>query len=177
MTPNPISFAIIVGHDDRRGIGLAGTIPWHHPEDLQFFKRTTMGGTVIMGRKTWDSLPPRFRPLPGRLNIVLSRTLGRASLDDSVRCRVASSLQDALEIAAAEHWDPIFVIGGASLYEQAIQHNRCSELIVSHVAGDYHCDAQFPPYADGWKQVETDQSLAPEVVVRRYRRKEIPRQV
>lgn len=67
-------FAAIVAYDDARGIGRDGTIPWHEPEDLRFFSRATRGGVVVYGRRTYDSLPPAYRPLPGRHNVVLSST-------------------------------------------------------------------------------------------------------
>lgn len=97
-------------------IGRGGDIPWHVPEDLQHFKQLTMGHTVVMGRRTWDSLPARVRPLPGRRNVVLSRQSGFVA--DGAE--VVASLDQAL--TDAETW----VVGGAQIYSLALpQASRC----------------------------------------------------
>ena len=91
-------------------IGRDGTIPWHLPEDLARFKRVTMGHTVVMGRRTWDSLPTRFRPLPGRRNIVLTRNSGL----EAPGAEVVGSI-DAIN-ADGQTW----VIGGSEIYHLAL---------------------------------------------------------
>ncbi|WP_088313871.1 dihydrofolate reductase [Kineosporia sp. R_H_3] len=88
-------------------IGVGGTLPWHLPEDLKHFSRLTTGSVVVMGRRTWESLPPRFRPLPGRTNVVLTRSPGY----DAPGAEVVGSVAEAL----ARHPDP-WVIGGAEVY-------------------------------------------------------------
>ena len=90
-------------------IGRDGAIPWHLPEDLARFKTLTMGHTVVMGRRTWDSLPTRFRPLPGRRNIVLTRNSGF----DAPGAEVVGSIDDAIE-------DQTWVIGGSEIYHLAL---------------------------------------------------------
>jgi dihydrofolate reductase len=95
-------------------IGKRNALPWHLPEDLAHFKRITMGKPVIMGRKTWDSLPPKFRPLPGRRNIVVTRD-GTWQAQGS-ECAASVSEAGALCGIAPE----ICVIGGAQIYEQAL---------------------------------------------------------
>ncbi|WP_062312958.1 dihydrofolate reductase [Demequina rhizosphaerae] len=114
-------------------IGLDGTMPWHLPEDLAHFQALTRGHAVIMGRRTWESLPPRFRPLPGRVNVVVT---SGAVPEGAFR---ASSLDDALAIAAehardAERW----VIGGAGLFAEALAHADALEIteIDAVVEGD-----------------------------------------
>ena len=97
-----------------RAIGRDNTLPWHLPEDLAHFRRTTQGAPVLMGRKTWDSLPARFRPLPGRRNLVLSR---QATLQ-CPGAEVVSSVDQALALCAGV--PQVFVIGGAELYAQAL---------------------------------------------------------
>ena len=94
-------------------IGKDNTIPWHLPEDLARFKQLTQGHPVIMGRKTWDSLPPRFRPLPGRKNVVITRQTDW-SADGAF---AASSLDDA--IALCSEAPQVWVLGGAQIYAQA----------------------------------------------------------
>jgi len=90
-------------------IGRDGTIPWHLPEDLARFKTLTMGHTVVMGRRTWDSLPDRFRPLPGRRNIVLTRNSGF----EAPGAEVVGSIDDAID-------DQTWVIGGSEIYHLAL---------------------------------------------------------
>ena len=106
-------------------IGASGTMPWHLPEDLRHFRSTTSGCPVVMGRRTWDSFPSRFRPLPGRTNIVITRD-DALELTGAVRAR---SLPEALELAATEAGPDgtIWVIGGGSIYADAI---AAAELLV-----------------------------------------------
>jgi dihydrofolate reductase len=127
-------------------IGKENALPWHLPEDLAHFKQTTMGCPVIMGRKTWDSLPPRFRPLPGRINVVLTR-------QESWRengARPFYSLGEALFFC--EHFAHVWVIGGAELYAQALPF--ASTAVVTEINADYDGDAFAPEFGKQW--VETD---------------------
>ena len=114
-------------------------MPWHVPEDLAHFKAVTMGAPVVMGRKTWDSLSPRFRPLPGRRNVVLSTTLDAAEGAD-----VARSVD---EVLAAGH-DELWVIGGAGVYEAFLPH--ADEVVVTEVDGSFPGDTFAPRLDDGW---------------------------
>lgn len=129
-------FAIIAAMDENRGIGKNNQLPWHLSADLKHFAAVTKGGTVIMGRKTWESLPGTYRPLKDRLNVVVSR--GELDLPEGVK--LAHSLDEALELAEGK----TFVIGGATLYAEAIQHPSCKELILTEVDGEADCDAFFP---------------------------------
>lgn len=137
-------FAIIVAVDENRGIGKAGKLPWHLPSDLKHFSKLTTGGTVIMGRKTWESLPDKYRPLPGRLNIVMSRSPQLSeSLPDGVFA--AHSLSESVEKAGtAQPTKSIFLIGGGELFQQALHHPECQRLFVTEVMGDFECDTFFP---------------------------------
>lgn len=133
-----MNFSIISALDKNRGIGKNNGLPWHLAADLKHFSETTKGGTVIMGRKTWDSLPEKYRPLPGRQNIVISRS--EVALPAGTL--LAHSLDEALNLS-----DPTrkaFVIGGATLYAEAIQHPACNELILTQIEGSFDCDAFFP---------------------------------
>lgn len=122
-----------------RAIGKAGALPWHAPADLRHFKTTTNGSPVIMGRRTWESLP--FKPLPGRQNfVVASRPVDNPG---AVRC---SSLQNALELAATARPARVFVIGGQALYEQAIK--VADVLYVTQVAADVADADAFAPVID-----------------------------
>lgn len=125
---------IIAAMNTRRVIGRNGTMPWHLPEDLGRFKSVTMGGTVVMGRKTFASIG---HPLPGRRNIILSRTMQSAEGAEIVR-----GLEEALAAAAGD--DSVFIIGGAELYRDALE--RADELQLTIVDDPADGDTFFPPY-------------------------------
>lgn len=108
-------------------IGRDGGMPWHVPEDLAHFKAVTLGSAVVMGRRTWESFPERFRPLPGRRNIVLTRDDAWES-DGAERAR---SLDDALTLVGDDH---VWVIGGGSLYAEAIGRADVIELTELDIA-------------------------------------------
>lgn len=99
-------------------IGRGGDMPWYAPEDLAHFKTVTLGAPVIMGRKTWESFPPRFRPLPGRTNIVITSSVTSQVEKDGALW--VSSLDDALAAAAAGQPETIWVMGGGSVYAEAL---------------------------------------------------------
>lgn len=127
-------------------IGDGERMPWHLPEDLAHFRRVTMGCPVVMGRRTWDSVPLRFRPLPGRSNIVVSRDAGWAG-EGAQR---AGSLDEALRLAraAAATTEPpaprIFVIGGGQLYAQAIA--AADELFLTEIDIEAEGSVRFPAW-------------------------------
>lgn len=126
-------------------IGKDNTIPWHIPEDLAFFKENTVGLPVVMGRLTWDSLPPKFRPLPGRRNIVLTRD--RTWSADGAE--VVSGLDEALALAGDTE---VVVMGGGQVYAQAMPH--ATRLIVTEVDLDVDGDATAPPIGPEWSPTE-----------------------
>ena len=123
-------------------IGKNGAMPWHLPEDLAHFKRLTLGLPVIMGRKTWDSLPPRFRPLPGRTNVVITRQSGWR--DDGAL--PASSLADALTLCGQA--EEVWVIGGAQIYAQA--EPLAHRIEVTEIAQNLDGDAFAPLLGPRW---------------------------
>ncbi|SHE35169.1 dihydrofolate reductase [Modicisalibacter ilicicola DSM 19980] len=131
-------------------IGVDNRLPWHLPEDLKFFKRITLGKPLVMGRKTFDSIG---RPLPGRLNIVVTR-------DTSFQregVRVCHDLADALALAErqaiAEGVDEIAVIGGGEIFTQAMP--RASRLYLTEIDTTLEGDAYFPPLDDRqWQEIE-----------------------
>ena len=131
-------------------IGIKGQLPWHLPEDLAHFKRTTLGCPVIMGRKTWDSIPPKFRPLPGRTNVVITRQADWR--EDGVI--PANNLLEALSIC--EHMsiilDPspeqVWVIGGAQIYAQALP--LAKRVVITEIDADFEGDAFAPELGADW---------------------------
>ena len=133
-------------------IGRNNTLPWHLPEDLAHFKRTTLGCPVIMGRKTWDSLPPKFRPLPGRTNIVVTRDAGWQAVG-AVR---AGSVEDA--IAACAGAPDVWVIGGAQLYRVA--EPLASSAVVTEIDADFEGDAFAPELGPAWTEVSRERLMS-----------------
>ena len=131
-------------------IGLNGVMPWHLPEDMAHFKQQTAGAPVIMGRKTWDSLPPRFRPLPGRRNIVITRQPD-LQVDGAER---VSSLQAAVAVCERDAAPEAWVIGGAQIYAEA--EPLAHRAIVTEIARDYGGDAWAPRFGAGWHEIERE---------------------
>jgi dihydrofolate reductase len=117
-------------------IGRDNALLWHLPEDMKHFRRVTAGHAVVMGRKTWDSLPARFRPLPGRRNLVLTRQAGW----HAAGAEAMTTLPDALQALAGQ--DRVFVIGGAQVYAEAMP--IADELLLTELHRDYEGDATFP---------------------------------
>jgi dihydrofolate reductase len=121
-------------------IGRDGRLPWHLPEDLRLFRETTLGATVVMGRRTWDSLPAAVRPLPGRRNVVLSTRRGW----EAPGAAVAGSLEAAVAGADGDVW----VIGGATVYAAALQ--LADRLVVTELAEPFEGDVRAPEIPPGW---------------------------
>jgi dihydrofolate reductase len=137
MPPSPTPRVNLIYARAANGvIGRDDALPWHLPEDLAHFKRTTAGAPVVMGRRTWDSLPPRFRPLPGRDNVVVTRQAGWSAPG----ARAAAGLDAALALCAdaPETW----VIGGAQIYAQAAAIAR--RAVVTEIGRDFEGDAHAP---------------------------------
>jgi dihydrofolate reductase len=127
--------SIIVAMDDNQLIGQDNALPWHLPADLGYFKRTTTGKTVLMGRKTYESIG---RPLPSRRNVIISRNTDfRAE-----GCEVVSSIDQALELS--RHDDEVMVMGGASFYEQMLP--NVDRLYITQIEGTHEGDAYFPVF-------------------------------
>jgi dihydrofolate reductase len=133
-------------------IGRDNTIPWRLPEDMARLKRLTTGWPVIMGRKTWDSLPVKFRPLPGRINIVITR---QPDWKDT-GATTAASLADALALCAssAEVW----ILGGAQIYAQAMP--LAHRIEVTEIAEDIKGDAFAPTLGPEWRQAAREDHVS-----------------
>ena len=125
-------------------IGVNGGLPWHLPEDLAHFKRCTLGCPVIMGRKTWDSLPPKFRPLPGRANVVVTR---QADWQSPGALR-AESLESAMALCGDA--PNVWVIGGAQLYALALP--LAATAVVTEIDTDVAGDAFAPTFGPQWQE-------------------------
>ncbi len=136
MTQHP-PLALIAARARNGVIGLDNRMPWHLPEDLAYFKRVTLGKPVVMGRKTFESIG---RPLPGRLNIVVTRNPDW----QAVGVQVAHSLDAALALAAAAAPEEIMLIGGAELYRQALP--QADVLYLTEIDAEFAGDAFFPGF-------------------------------
>lgn len=128
-------------------IGRGGSMPWHLPEDLAHFKRTTEGHPVIMGRRTWESFPEKYRPLPGRTNIVVSRQ--KPDPADYPGAVVVGSLEDAFsEARRSEGADEVWIIGGGQVYAEAAGHANAALVTVIDSAEEG--DTYAPALANSW---------------------------
>jgi len=141
------ALAAVYAADEAGGIGQGGALPWHLPADMAYFRKLTseapapLQNAVLMGRKTFASIPERFRPLPKRLNIVLSRH--GAEVPPGVL--MASSIAEALRLVDARgDVHRLFVIGGAEIYAQALADARCTTVYRTQVRGRFPCDAFVP---------------------------------
>lgn len=133
-------------------IGRDNTIPWRLPEDMARLKRLTTGWPVIMGRKTWDSLPVKFRPLPGRTNIVITR---QPDWKDT-GAETAASLADALALcpSSAEVW----ILGGAQIYAQAMP--LADRIEVTEIAETIEGDAYAPTLGPEWREAAREDHVS-----------------
>lgn len=148
----------IVAMTPERVIGKDNDLPWRLPEDLKMFKKTTAGHPVVMGRKTWDSLG-KYKPLPGRQNIVITR-------DEEWREEGATVIYSPGELQNIELLDEhIFVIGGAQIYQLFLPH--LDEIIISHVYKNYNGDTRFPEFDEYFSDYEVLE-VYEEFEVRRY---------
>jgi len=127
---------LIVAYDDQFGIGKDGTIPWKCKEDMEFFKKTTDGCTVIFGRKTWTSLK---KPLSNRLSIVISKTLEEQKNGPSIYSSLVTAIHDTEKDLSG-----VFICGGAQIYREALQLGLPTTLYMTHIKGNYNCDTFFP---------------------------------
>ena len=138
--------SIVVAMDDNRLIGSKNQLPWHLPADLAYFKKLTTGKSILMGRKTYDSIG---RPLPNRRNIVITRN-SNISIPG---CEVVSSIDDALELTKDDL--EVMVIGGASLCEQLLP--KVNRLYITKIDGEFEGDVFFPKYDDfDWREVSCE---------------------
>lgn len=138
--------ALIVAVAQNGVIGTRGTMPWHITEDFRHFKEVTLGHSVIMGRKTYESIG---RPLPRRRNIIISRN-SELQIDG---CEVASSLEAAVEMCRGE--EEVFVIGGGEIYRQAMP--IAHKLYITHVGLEADGDTRFPEIDGSWREVRREE--------------------
>lgn len=130
-------------------IGADGGMPWHLPEDLAHFKRVTEGHPVVMGRKTWESFPEKYRPLPGRTNIVVTRQEGWGSTPGASGAVVLSNVEEALvEAQFSPGGSEVWVIGGAQVFGQVLA--DCNVAVITVINTDVTGDTQAPELGPEW---------------------------
>ncbi|MDR2556047.1 MAG: dihydrofolate reductase [Fibromonadaceae bacterium] len=135
-------------------IGKDNKLPWHLPADLHFFKKTTLGHPIIMGRKNFESIG---KVLPGRTNIVLTRN---ASFAEAENLKVAHSLEEAFEIARETGTDECFVIGGAEIYKEALP--LCQKLYITKVHGIFEGNTFMPEFEKDFRKISSVSNLKDE---------------
>lgn len=141
---------IIVAFDENNVIGNNGKIPWNLPGDMKLFKQRTIGNSVIMGRKTWESLPKK--PLPDRYNIVITSQVGNYEDLSSVNLSFVDSIHKSIRKANKKLPDKdIFVIGGGEIYSAFLKSGVVDKIIVTRVSGKHTGDSYFPNIGDEWK--------------------------
>jgi dihydrofolate reductase len=138
---NGIALIWAQAHD--RVIGVAGALPWHLPEDMALFRRLTTGSTVVMGRRTWESLPERFRPLPGRTNVVLTS-------DATWSANGAQRAGSVADVLGRHH--PLWVIGGGAVYAAFLPH--ADRLVVTEVDLRVDGDTWAPAIGPDWQRID-----------------------
>ena len=152
MNTTPLPLALIAALARNRVIGLDNRMPWHLPADLRHFKAMTLGKPIIMGRKTWDSLG---RPLPGRLNLVVSRQPGLQLEDAEVFADLGTAIARAEQWAREQGVAELMLIGGGQLYAQALP--LAQRLYLTRIDAEPAGDAFFPPFEEAdWQRVAHD---------------------
>lgn len=139
-------------------IGKDGQLPWNLPDDMKFFQRTTLNHYVISGRKNYESIPDRFRPLRDRTNIVVTRGTNYQA-PGAIVCH---SLEEALDIAQKAEVKEVFLIGGGQLYKEAFDAGLVDRLYLTTVHAKPAGDVYFPAIGEGWKEVWAEKHKADE---------------
>ena len=144
--------SLIVAVSENKVIGKDSDLVWHLPTDMKFFKDTTKGHFVIMGRRNYESIPHKYRPLPNRTNVIVTRQ------DDykAEGCLVVNSVEEAIERAQKAGDIEPFVIGGGQIYKYAIDNNLVDRVYITKVHTEIDGDTYFDDLDDSWKLVHTD---------------------
>ena len=144
--------SLIVAVSENKVIGKDNDLVWHLPTDMKFFKDTTKGHFVIMGRRNYESIPHKYRPLPKRTNVILTRQ------DDykAEGCVVVKSVEEAIELAQQAGDKEPFVIGGGQIYKYAIENNLVDRIYLTRVHTEIDGDTYFEDLDDSWKLVHAD---------------------
>lgn len=152
-----MTISLIAALTRNRVIGRNNDLPWHLPDDMKYFMQTTKGHHVIMGRKNYDSIPEKFRPLPNRTNIVVTRQVGLKLPN----CTVVHSIEEAVSIARNAGEKELFIIGGAAIYELGMP--LAGRLYLTEIEATLNGDTYFPDFQKGlWREVSRQHHSADE---------------
>jgi dihydrofolate reductase len=135
-----MTISLIAAIAQNNVIGKNNDLPWHLPDDMKYFMKTTSGHYVIMGRKNYESIPEKFRPLPNRTNIVVTRQINYKAEN----CTIVHSLEEALALAQQGHQQEVFIIGGAEIYTQGFL--KANRLYLTEIHGTIEGDTYFPEF-------------------------------
>lgn len=151
--------SLIVAVSENNVIGKDNDLVWHLPKDLQFFKTTTKGHFVIMGRRNFDSIPEKYRPLPNRTNVIVTRQKDYTT--DG--CLITHSIEQAIELAKSAGDKEPFIIGGGQIYKQALENNLIDRIYLTRVHNEFEGDTFFPKLSsEKWKEVKKENHTADE---------------
>lgn len=158
------NFSIVVAIDSKNGIGKNGQLPWRLPADLKHFKEITTStkspekkNVVIMGRVTWESLPVQYKPLPNRINVILSRNNSLNLPNGVLRAESLDEVQGILNKNII-NYENIFIIGGGQIFQESLKSPYCNKLYITHIKDDYHCDTYFPSFIDHFIQTSANKT-------------------
>lgn len=151
--------SIIVAVGENNAIGKDNQLLWHLPRDMKFFKEKTMGHIVVSGRKNYESIPEKFRPLPGRTNIIITHNTNY-TLPGAL---VMHSIDEALEYARSIREEEVFIIGGGEIYNLVRDRNLADRIYLTRVKSEFTADTFFRPLdEEGWKLKQDEQFLKDE---------------
>ena len=166
-----MSIVIIAAIAENRGIGLDNDLPWSLPDDMQFFKSSTQGKSVIMGRKNFESIPHKYRPLPNRQNIIVTHK----SDYQADGCTVVNSIEEGIEKSNRD--GDVFIIGGGQIYADALKNNLVDEMLLTEVQAEIEADVFFPEFdKTNWDSTvltkhDKDEKHSFSFIIRRYIKK------
>ena len=144
--------SLIVAVSQNGVIGKDNDLIWHLPKDMNFFKDTTMGHHVIMGRKNFESIPHKFRPLPNRTNIIITRQSDYKA-EDSI---VVNSVEEALKVAKSNGENEGFIIGGGQIYKLALEANLIDRIYLTKIHHSFDGDTFFPELSSDWEEINRE---------------------
>jgi len=165
--------SIIVARRNSNAIGKDNDLLWHLPADMKFFRETTSGHFVITGRKNYESIPEKYRPLKNRTNVVVTRN----SDYKAPGAVVVSSIEEGIKLAQFEGEDECFIIGGGQIYKQVLENNLVDRMYITNVIGDFEADTFFPSIdPENWfcKEIsrhEADEKNPFDIIIDQYDKK------
>ena len=150
--------SLIVAVSENGVIGKDNGLIWHLPKDMKFFKDTTQGHHVLMGRKNFESIPHNFRPLPNRTNIIITRQSNYIAEG----CVVVNSIEQGIDLAKNNGEHELFVIGGGQIYDMALKQELIDRVYLTEIHHSFDGDTFFPKLSDQWKEVQREDCFADE---------------